>query len=78
MTNTEAISMTVAGSTGRFAPRVDFLDAPPREANWAIAAAVAAILGLAVGVVAHICSVCDARSVGACIDAVQKYFGSGC
>jgi hypothetical protein len=46
--------------------------------EWAVAAAVAAILGLPVAVVAYICSVCNARSFSACLDAVKHYFGNGC
>jgi hypothetical protein len=62
-----------------FAPRLVAVEEPePAEADWAIAAAVAAILGIAVAVVAYICSVCNARSVNACVDAVRRYFGAGC
>lgn len=64
---------------GAFAPR---LLAPAtrdgRDAEWAVAGAVAAILGLAVGVVIFICSVCAARSFGACMDAVVNWWGAGC
>ncbi|WP_434513106.1 hypothetical protein [Clavibacter nebraskensis] len=48
------------------------------EADWGIVAAVAALLGLAIAVVAYICSVCEARSFDACRDAVVNYFGGGC
>lgn len=41
--------------------------------DWAIAGVVAAILGLGTGYVFYICSVCGARSIWQCIDAVQKY-----
>ena len=48
------------------------------DAEWAAAAAVAAILGLSVAVVAYICTVCEARSFSACYHAVIAYFGDGC
>lgn len=50
----------------------------PVEADWAIAAAVAAILGIAVAIVLYICSVCQARSFSACYDAVINYWTRGC
>lgn len=48
------------------------------EADWVIVGAVAAILGLALGIVAYICSVCGARSVSSCYYAVISYWGRGC
>lgn len=48
------------------------------DAEWAMAGAVAAILGLATATVYHICSVCGATSFDACVQAVKDYFGSGC
>lgn len=48
------------------------------EADWAVAGAVAAILGLALGIVLYICSVCGARSFSACYSAVISYWGRGC
>lgn len=48
------------------------------EADWAVVGAVAAILGLALGIVAYICSVCGARSFNACYYAVISYWGRGC
>lgn len=48
------------------------------EADWAIVGAVAAILGLALGIVAYICSVCGARSFNSCYYAVISYWGRGC
>lgn len=48
------------------------------DAEWAVAGAVAAVLGLAVSTVAYICGVCEARSFDACLQAVKDYFGDGC
>lgn len=52
------------------------------QAEWAIAgvviAAVSLATGVSLGVVAYICSVCQARSFDACVRAVQNYFGAGC
>jgi hypothetical protein len=48
------------------------------EAEWAAAALVAAVLGIAVTVVVYICSVCNARSYNACLRAVQRYWTKGC
>lgn len=48
------------------------------EADWAVAAAVAAILGLLLAVVIYICSVCQARSFSACYRAVINFWGRGC
>lgn len=48
------------------------------EDEWAIAAAVAAFLGIGVAVVAYICSVCGARSFWSCVSAVRNYWGRGC
>lgn len=45
--------------------------------EWAIAGVVAAYLGIAVGVVAYICSVCNARSFWSCVSAVRAYFSRG-
>jgi hypothetical protein len=62
-----------------FAPRL--LTADAREgvdADWAVAGAVAGILGLGVGVVIFICSVCQARSFNACMNAVVNWWGAGC
>jgi hypothetical protein len=62
-----------------FAPRLLTADARDgADAEWAVAGAVAGILGLAVGVVIFICSVCAARSFGACMDAVVNWWGAGC
>jgi hypothetical protein len=62
------------------APRLNALNAHDAviDDEWAVAAAVATLLGLPVAVVAYICSVCDARSFTACVDAVKNYFGNGC
>jgi hypothetical protein len=48
------------------------------EAEWAVAAVVAAVLGIAVAVVIYICSVCQARSFNACVNAVKNYWTRGC
>ena len=48
------------------------------EAEWAVVAAVAAILGIAIAVVAYICAVCQARSFNACMNAVKNYWTKGC
>ena len=48
------------------------------EAEWAVAAVVAAVLGIAVAVVIYICSVCQARSYSACVSAVKNYWTRGC
>lgn len=48
------------------------------ESQWAVFAAVAALLGLPIAVVAYICGTCQARSFSACVSAVRKYFGPGC
>lgn len=48
------------------------------EAEWAVFAAVAAIIGVPLAIVIYICSVCEARSFDACMDAVWNYWGSGC
>lgn len=48
------------------------------DAEWAFAGLVAAITGIAVSVVIYICSVCDARSFDACLQAVRDYFDEGC
>lgn len=62
------------------APRLARPEAPAvaTESQWAVAAAVAAFLGIAVAVVIYICSVCDARSFWACVNAVENYWGPGC
>ncbi len=57
------------------------LNADRREesgAEWAIAAAVAAIVGIAVAIVLYICSVCQARSFNGCMIAIRKYWTTGC
>jgi hypothetical protein len=62
-----------------FAPRL--LAAGGREgvdSEWAVAGAVAGILGVALGVVIFICSVCAARSFNACMNAVVNWWASGC
>lgn len=48
------------------------------EAEVAVAALVAAVLGIAVAVVIYICSVCQARSYNACLNAVKNYWTRGC
>lgn len=49
------------------------------EEEWAVAGVVAAILGIAVGVVFTICSICGARSVFSCVRAVRSWFShKGC
>ncbi|HOF64435.1 MAG TPA: hypothetical protein PLL54_09040 [Dermatophilaceae bacterium] len=48
------------------------------EAEWSVAGAVAAFLGIAVGVVIYICSVCQARSFWSCVNAVRNYWTRGC
>jgi ABC-type methionine transport system permease subunit len=48
------------------------------EAEVAVAALVAAFLGLALAVVIYICSVCQARSFNACVDAVVSFWTTGC
>jgi hypothetical protein len=62
------------------APRLNVSQAydPVIDDEWAVAAAVAALLGVPLAVVTYICSVCDARSFSACVDAVKNYFTSGC
>jgi len=52
--------------------------AEPVDAEWAAAAAVAAVLGLALAVVVYICTVCEARSFNACYNAVVDYWTQGC
>jgi hypothetical protein len=62
-----------------FAPRL--LATGGREgvdSEWAVAGAVAGILGVGLGVVIFICSVCAARSFNACMNAVVNWWGSGC
>jgi len=49
-----------------------------REAEWGVAALVAAVLGIAVAIVIYICSVCQARSYNACLNAVKNYWTRGC
>ncbi|GAA3745753.1 hypothetical protein GCM10022239_21700 [Leifsonia bigeumensis] len=66
-------------SSAAFVPAImtsDGLD--ETQAEVAIAALVAAFLGLALAVVIYICSVCQARSFQACVDAVISYWTTGC
>jgi hypothetical protein len=51
---------------------------PETEAEVAVAALVAAFLGLALAVVIYICSVCQARSFNACVNAVVNFWTTGC
>lgn len=48
------------------------------KAEVAVWALVAAFLGIGVGVVIYICSVCQARSFNSCVRAVQTFWTSGC
>lgn len=48
------------------------------DSEWAIAAAVAAILALPIGIVLAICAICGARSFWTCLNAVLHFFGRGC
>lgn len=74
-----ALDLEAAFAAPSFDPML--LTAEPEttiEADWAVVGAVAAILGLALGIVAYICSVCGARSFSACYSAVISYWGRGC
>lgn len=75
----EMAGFEAAFAADSFSPT--FLDSDPCdmvEADWAIAGAVAAILGLSLAVVIYICSVCQARSFTSCYWAVINYWGWGC
>jgi len=48
------------------------------EADVAVWALVAAFLGIALAIVIYICSVCNARSFNACVNAVRNYWWRGC
>lgn len=75
----ELAGLEAAFAAESFSPRL--LDSGPGdliEADWAIAGAVAAILGLGTAVVIYICSVCQARSFTSCYWAVINYWGWGC
>lgn len=48
------------------------------QADAAVVGAVAAVTGVALGVVIYICSVCSARSFSSCLRAVRNYWTSGC
>jgi len=80
LTNEVLAHVTSDGDGARvFAPRL--LAAGGREgvdSEWAVAGAVAGILGVALGVVIFICSVCAARSFNACMNAVVNWWASGC
>jgi hypothetical protein len=62
------------------APRMtdDVTELDAVDSEWAFAALVAALLGIAVAVVIYICTVCDARSFNSCYHAVKDYFNGGC
>lgn len=48
------------------------------QSQWAVAAAVAAVLGLPLAFVLYVCSTCQARSYDACVTAVKRWWGPGC
>ena len=64
----EAFAPRLLGSGGR----------DGADAEWAVAGAVAGLLGVALSVVIFICAVCNARSFNACMNAVVNWWGSGC
>jgi hypothetical protein len=75
----DVLTHPIGDAPSAFAPRL--LTTGGRDAadaEWAVAGAVAGILGLAVGVVIFICSVCNARSFNACMSAVVNWWGAGC
>ncbi len=78
----EPVSLGLAEEGPRsrlFDPRVIDRSAPrPAEVDWAIAAVVVGIIAIAIAVIAYICTVCNARSVQACVNAVRRYFSGGC
>lgn len=79
MLNNFAIANTSAGSSSSFAPRL--LTTSTRETSdvdWAVAAAVAGVLGFGTAFVFFICSVCQAQSFSACMAAVVNWWTTGC
>lgn len=63
----------------KFAPQlVGAPHAGEEHAEWGVAAAVAALLGVPLAIVIFICSVCTAQSFQACVDAVVSYWTTGC
>jgi hypothetical protein len=66
-------------STITFAPTVAGPEAGEEtRAEAAVAGLVAAFLGIGLAVVIFICSVCSAKSFGACLHAVQVWWTTGC
>ncbi len=66
-------------STLTFTPTVSGPEAVEEtRAEAAVAGLVAAFLGIALGIVIFICSVCNAKSFSACVHSVAVWWTTGC